>query len=293
MNDLWFNSLRTLIASSTGVCIASDKQYLAESRLSPLVSLFELCGLRDLVQHAEAKPASELGRSAIEAMMTGETFFFRDIPLFNEIRSNLLPQLIDLRQREKALRIWCAACSTGQEAYSVAMILDELASALTGWQIDFVAIDISRQAIERATTGVYNQFEVQRGLPVTHLLRHFHRHGDHWRISEYMRSQVAFSTGNLLKPAHYDHPFDLILCRNALIYFDQDVRQTVAGVLDANLREQGFLVVGSSETNIVKAPHLCSSRHFPSVYRKIQPQAVAETRFSALERELATHGTDR
>jgi chemotaxis protein methyltransferase CheR len=292
MNDLWFDSLRTLIEASTGVSISADKQYLAESRLSPLVSRFELGGFRDLVQHAEAKPDSELGRSVTEAMMTGETFFFRDIPLFNEIRSNLLPQLMDLRQREKALRIWCAACSTGQEAYSIAMILDEFASALSGWQIDFVATDISRQAIDRAKTGVYNQFEVQRGLPVTHLLRHFHRHGDHWRISEYMRSQISFSTGNLLRPAHYEHPFDLILCRNALIYFDHDVRQSVLGLLDTNLQEEGLLIVGSSETNILKAPHMRNSRHFPSVYSKVQPQAV-ESRLSVLESELAGHSADR
>ncbi|MCC2096261.1 MAG: protein-glutamate O-methyltransferase CheR [Hyphomicrobiales bacterium] len=293
MNDYWFTSLCRLVESATGVVIDPDKQYLAESRLTPIRTQFGSDSLRMLVQEACARPRSALGLAVIEAMMTGETFFFRDISLFTEIRTTLLPQLIEQCAPKRSLRIWCAACSTGQEPYSIAMILDEFASELRGWQVQIVATDVSREAIERARSGIYNQFEVQRGLPVTHLLRHFHRDGDHWRISENMRTQVEFATGNLLNPEPADELFDMVLCRNVLIYFDQTTRKSVLRSLDLNLAQNGWLVVGSSEASSVKSSQYQNTRNFPTIFRKSKPAPVAASQLSVLANELAECGTSR
>ncbi|MGE3645926.1 MAG: protein-glutamate O-methyltransferase CheR [Beijerinckiaceae bacterium] len=268
MTEKWFTTLRQVVETRTGVSIDADKQYLAESRLSSLVSKFGAASIQELVDQLAANAYSDISRSIVEAMMTGETFFFRDVSQFNRIRDVVIPELIALRQQDNRLRIWCAACSTGQEPYSIAMMLDEMASELRGWRIDIVASDVSESAVERARQGYYNQFEVQRGLPVTSLLRYFHRDGDNWRIAENLRSRIEFVSANILTFRQSGQPFDLVLCRNVLMYFETETRQEALRNIDENLALDGWIVLGTSESGILKNSSYASTREFPAICRK-------------------------
>jgi chemotaxis protein methyltransferase CheR len=193
-----------------------------------------------------------LATEVVEAMTTNETFFFRDKLPFEHFRDTVLPALIEARAREKRIRIWCAACSTGQEPYSLAMALksntDGLGAKLAGFRIDIVGTDISGDVLERAKSGIYSQFEVQRGLPIHQLVKFFSQTGEAWQIAAEIRAMVQFRTLNLLKDFSALGTFDIVFCRNVLIYFDQ---QTKIGVLNRLARQipvDGFLSLGAAET---------------------------------------------
>jgi chemotaxis protein methyltransferase CheR len=178
-----FDFLRTLLKERSGLVLAPEKQYLAESRLLPLVRKAGLANLAELVLKMRRPGAEALVADVVEAMTTNETFFFRDKLPFTHFRETIVPALLASRAAQRHIRIWCAACSTGQEPYSLAMSLKEMGAALAGWRFDIVATDIAAGVIERANAGVYSQFEVQRGLPITLLLRYFEQRGDNWRSS--------------------------------------------------------------------------------------------------------------
>lgn len=228
----------------------NSKQYLVESRVMPIVRRERLSGLDELVQILQRKQSPKLAKDVIEAMTINETYFFRDKTPFDQFRNTILPALIETRQKERKLRIWSAAASTGQEAYSLAMILEDNAARMPGWNIEILGTDLSDQVLEKARKGIYSQFEVQRGLPTPMLLRHFTQTGESWQISEAMRSKVTFRQLNLLSDFTSLGRFDVIFCRNVLIYFDTNLKADILSRMTRMLTPDGFLTLGASESLI-------------------------------------------
>ena len=243
-----FDVLRRFLLEKSGLSLDDDKHYLVESRLAPLVRRYNLDSVDSLVQRLERSPEPALARDIVDAMTTNETFFFRDRAPFDKFREVILPQLLEARAAERRIRIWCAACSTGQEPYSLAMILDEEARKYAGWRIDILATDIASSVLDLAREGVYSQFEVQRGLPISMLLRYFQQKGDRWQIVEHLRSRVRFDECNLISDFDELGQFDVIFCRNVLIYFNVTTKRTVLDNLCRSLSPDGYLVLGAAET---------------------------------------------
>ncbi len=243
-----FDYLRQLLHQRSGLVLSADKQYLAESRLLPVARKHGLAGLTELVEKLKVAAAAPLGTEVVEAMTTNESFFFRDKVPFEHFRDTILPALIVARAREKRLRIWCAACSTGQEPYSLAMGLKGLGAALAGWRVEIIATDISHEVIEKAKAGIYSQFEVQRGLPIQLLVKFFAQVGEAWQIAPEIRAMVQFRPLNLLNDFSSLGTSDLVFCRNVLIYFDQQTKVSVLNRLARQMPADGFLVLGAAET---------------------------------------------
>ncbi len=227
-----------------------SKQYLVESRVMPIVRRERLSGLDELVLLLQKGQSPKIAKDVIEAMTINETYFFRDKAPFDQFRSVMLPALLASRQAEKRLRIWSAAASTGQEAYSLAMILDEHAAKMPGWKIEILGTDLAESVLEKARKGIYTQFEVQRGLPTPMLLRHFNQSGESWQISDNMRGKVTFRQMNLLQDFTALGRFDIIFCRNVLIYFDAARKTDILGRMSRILAPDGFLTLGASESLI-------------------------------------------
>ncbi|MGB8276908.1 MAG: protein-glutamate O-methyltransferase CheR [Methylovirgula sp.] len=243
-----FDVLRNFLSRTSGLALDAEKAYLAESRLQPMLQRLGLADLDALVVRILSGQHPDLAREVVDAMTTNETFFFRDRLPFDNFRKIVLPNLLEARKAVRRIRIWCAACSTGQEPYSLAMILDEEAQKLTGWQIEILATDLSHSVIAGAREGLYSQFEVQRGLPISQLLRYFCPEGDRWRINQHLRSRVRFEEFNLL--SHYSElgRFDVIFCRNVLIYFDVPTKQSVLDRMARVIAQDGYLFMGAAET---------------------------------------------
>jgi chemotaxis protein methyltransferase CheR len=243
-----FDALRRFLSRSSGLSLDADKSYLAESRLAPTIERAGVADLGGLMRRLNSGADPELSQEIVDAMMTNETFFFRDRVPFDNFRKTVLPQLLEARRNVRRIRIWCCACSSGQEPYSLAMILDEEAQLLTGWSVEILATDLSRSVLTGAREGLYSQFEVQRGLPISYLLRYFRQEGDRWRINEHLRSRVRFEELNLLSDFQRLGRFDVIFCRNVLIYFDVATKKNVLDRLEKVLMPDGYLVMGAAET---------------------------------------------
>jgi chemotaxis protein methyltransferase CheR len=248
VTPLDYDFLRKLVKERSGLVLSADKQYLVESRLLPVARKAGLATLSDLVQRLKGAGAQALAVEVVEAMMTNESFFFRDKLPFDHFRNTIIPSLMAARATQRRVRIWCAAASTGQEPYSLAMCLKEMAPLLAGWRIDILATDLSNEVLEKAKAGIYSQFEVQRGLPIQLLVKYFAQIGETWQIAPEIRAMVQYRPFNLLSDFAGLGMFDVVFCRNVLIYFDQP---TKVGVLDriARLVERdGYLLLGAAET---------------------------------------------
>jgi chemotaxis protein methyltransferase CheR len=242
-----YDFLCKLLRERSGLVLAGDKQYLVESRLLPLARKAGLASLAELVAKLKGG-ADRLVVDVVEAMTTNESFFFRDKIPFDHFRDTIMPSLIAARARERRIRIWCAAASTGQEPYSLAMCLKDMKDRIVGWRIEIVGTDLSTGVLEKAKAGLYSQFEVQRGLPIQMLVKHFAQVGEMWQLAADIRAMVQYRPLNLLGEFSHLGTFDLVFCRNVLIYFDQE---TKIGVLDRIARiiaADGFLVLGAAET---------------------------------------------
>jgi len=245
VTPLDYEYLQKLLKDRSGLLLSSDKQYLIESRLLPLARKAGLSGIGELVQRL--KSGSEtLTVDVVEAMTTNETFFFRDKVPFENVRQTVLPQLLKARANRRSIRIWCAASSTGQEPYSLAMILKEMLPA--GWRGEIVATDLSQEVLEKAKAGIYSQFEVQRGLPIQMLVQHFKQVGDVWQINPDIRGMVRYQQTNLLHDFAHFGVFDIIFCRNVLIYFDQTTKADVFARMQRVTEPDGYLFLGAAET---------------------------------------------
>ena len=248
MNVSDFDIVSTLLKDRSGLVLTQDKAYLLESRLGPVARKWEFSGFEQLVQALRVGGNEDLIRDVTEAMTTNESFFFRDTKPFDLFRDTVLPHMIAARKLRRSFRIWCAAASSGQEPYSIAMILKERAAELAGWNIEIVATDISTEILKRATAGEYSQFEVQRGLPVTLLVKYFSQEGERWHIKREIRDMVKFRPFNLLEDPAVLGNFDVVFCRNVLIYFDQATKGQVLDRIAKLLAADGFLFLGGAET---------------------------------------------
>jgi chemotaxis protein methyltransferase CheR len=247
VSPLDFEYLRKLLKDSSGLDLSADKQYLVESRLVPLARKAGLTGIAELVQKVKGG-SDALTADVVEAMTTNETFFFRDKVPFDHLRESVIPELMQARAGRRSLRIWCAASSTGQEPYSIAMVLKEFSAQLSGWRVEIVATDISLGVLEKARAGIFSQFEVQRGLPIQLLVKHFRQVGELWQINADLRGMVQHRHLNLMQDFSHLGSFDVIFCRNVLIYFDQDTKIGMFNRLARALEPDGVLALGAAES---------------------------------------------
>jgi chemotaxis protein methyltransferase CheR len=248
VNTLEYDYVCKLLKQRSGLVLSSAKQYLLESRLLPIVRRLDLGSLGGLVAKLRAPGSEPLIVQVAEAMTTNESFFYRDKVPFDNFNEAIMPALIAARANQRRLRIWCAAASTGQEPYSLAMCLKEMRHKLNGWRIDIVATDLSLEVLEKATAGVYSQFEVQRGLPVQMLVKYFTQNGDTWQISPEIRAMVQYRPFNLLHDFGPLGNFDVVFCRNVLIYFDQPTKVDILHRIAKLMPPDGYLVLGAAET---------------------------------------------
>ena len=243
--DLEF--LGKFLKERSGLVLIGDKSYLIESRLMPVARKHNMSSLATLMAQLRAgNPALE--SEVVEAMTTNETFFFRDKVPFDLFTETMLPAMQKARAAQRKVRIWCSACSTGQEPYSLAMLLEEKAPNFHGWDFEILATDLSGEVLNKAKGGKFSQFEVQRGLPIQMLVKYFTQVGDLWEIAPSLRQKIQFRPINLLRDFSPLGTFDIVFCRNVLIYFDEPTKIDVLSRLANSVAADGFLVLGAAET---------------------------------------------
>jgi chemotaxis protein methyltransferase CheR len=245
-----FDYIRRLVLEQSAIVLEEDKEYLAESRLLPLARREGFESIASLVGKLAAKKFDGLHRKVVEAMTTNETSFFRDFHPFETLRKAVLPELMLKRASSKELNIWSAACSSGQEPYSVALLLQEYFPGLSFWNVRIRATELSAAMLARARRGRYTQLEVNRGLPAALLVKYFRQEGSDWQIQEELRSRIDFQIMNLAEKWPLLPPMDLILMRNVLIYFGVDTKKQILRKVRSLLRPDGLLFLGGAETTL-------------------------------------------
>jgi chemotaxis protein methyltransferase CheR len=250
VKPLDFDYLRDLLKERSGLVLSTEKAYLVESRLMPVARKRGLATTDELIVEIRAKKDAALLVEVTDAMTTNESFFFRDTTPFDSFRDTVLPAILAARRAEgrDQVRIWSAACSSGQEAYSLAMILKENPAKFGAAKYEIIGTDLSTEIVERAEQGSYTQFEVQRGLPIQLLVKYFKQDGDVWRIDPSIRRMVKFRIFNLLESYAVLGRFDIVFCRNVLIYFDQQTKSDILGRIAAMLPPDGVLYLGGAES---------------------------------------------
>ncbi|NQV84434.1 MAG: protein-glutamate O-methyltransferase [Rhodospirillales bacterium] len=248
MDSADFEFISTLLKKRSGLVLTPEKSYLLESRLMPVARKNSMKGLEELFQAVRKDPDGPLIVDVTEAMTTNESFFFRDTKPFDLFRDQILPPLIESRAAKKSFRIFCAAASSGQEPYSLAIILKEAGARLAGWNIDIVGTDLSAEILSKASAGLYTQFEVQRGLPIQLLVKYFEKKDELWQISQELRDMVTYKEYNLLDNLSPLGKFDVVFCRNVLIYFDKETKGEVLSSIADLMPPDGTLFLGGAET---------------------------------------------
>ena len=247
IRDDAFAFFRDFVHARSAIVLSDEKRYLVETRLSPVARRAGLAGLDDLVRAMRARRDPDLETAVLDAMTTNETSFFRDRTPFDALRERVLPDRIAANAPRRRLAIWSAACSTGQEPYSVAMLLDTAFPELGTWQVDVLGTDISTTALARAREGRFSALEVDRGLPAPHLVTYFTRDGADFRLADRLRSRVRFEPINLAQPWPHIARKDVIMLRNVLIYFDAPTRLRILAGIRGRLRPGGYLLLGAAE----------------------------------------------
>lgn len=245
-----FDYLRRLMREQTAIVLDAGKEYIAESRLANLVSQEGFASLTELLHQLRANSFNGLHRKVVNAMTNNETWFFRDVLPFQALKGRIIPDLIAARSNEKTLRIWSAACSAGQEPYSIAMSLQENFPELRQWRVQIVATDICSSILEKAERGRYSQLEINRGLPAALLSRYFTREGIEWEISREIRNRVEFRVMNLSEPWPSMPSMDIVFLRNVLIYFDVEMKKSILARVRRVLRPDGYMFMGGAETTL-------------------------------------------
>lgn len=244
-----FDYIRTLVRTEAGIILEPGKEYLVESRLQPLARKMST-DIDGYVAKSHGAIGAAVRRDIIDAMTTNETSFFRDLAPFECLRKDVLPALIEARRAEKKLSIWCGASSTGQEPYTIAMIIHEHFKELLSWKLTFVATDLSAEVLAKAKAGRYNQIEVNRGLPAPLLVKYFEKQGLEWQIAAPLRQMITFQEMNLNRPWPAFPPLDLVFMRNVMIYFDVDAKRRILGGIGKALRPDGYLFLGAAESTM-------------------------------------------
>jgi chemotaxis protein methyltransferase CheR len=245
-----FEYVRKLVHDYSAIALEASKDYLVESRLLPVAHQQGLTTIRELVTELRARPFGNLHTQVVEAMTTNETSFFRDVHPFEALKKDVLPQLISARAATKTLSIWSAGCSTGQEPYTIAILLAEHFPRLADWNLQICGTDLSQQVLERATAGEFTQLEVNRGLPAALLIKYFEKHGMNWRINPDIRRRVQFTRANLIEHAPPQSGLDIVFLRNVLIYFTADTKRRILATLQKHLARDGVLFLGGAETTL-------------------------------------------
>lgn len=247
-----FTYLQQLVLRDSAIVLEEGKDYLLESRLGPLARREGLAGLAELVSTLRTEVGGVLRAKVVDAMTTNETTFFRDVHPFESLRTELIPRLVELRSDRRQIEILCAACSSGQEPYTIAMLLCEhFPRIVNDWRIRITALDLSDTMLERARGGLYSQLEVNRGLPVTYLVKYFTKEGSSWRLKDNVRKLVTFQQANLAAPSWpLLPPQDLVFIRNVLIYFDVKTKKQILGQVRKVLRPDGHMFLGAAETTL-------------------------------------------
>lgn len=242
-----FTFVANLVRENSGLVLSADKTYLVESRLSPIARRDGFPSIDELITAIRVRRDARLIDAVVDAMTTNETFFFRDKTPFDIFETSVLPDLI-ARKRGGTIRIWCAAASTGQEPYSLAMIADAFGPRMGGCKLEILGTDISERCLDKAKAGVFTQFEVQRGLPVQMLVKNFKKDGEAWKIDDRLKTNIRFRPMNLLDDFRGLGKFDVIFCRNVLIYFDAVTKKSVLERMSSQVEGPGFLFLGAAET---------------------------------------------
>jgi chemotaxis protein methyltransferase CheR len=267
-----FAFLSGLVKQRSGIVLTADKGYMLETRLGPMLRREGLAGLDALALRLRAPRAEALTAELVEALTTNESSFFRDGKPFEHLRK-LLPKLAAARPPGHLIRVWSAACSSGQEAYSIAMTVAELGAAMGGRRVEILGTDLSREMLDRAQEAVFTQFEVQRGLPVQMLVKHFTQDGARWRIRPELRAMARFQPFNLLDDPRGLGRFDIIFCRNVLIYFDAPTKSRVLGAIAGLLPPDGVVYLGGAETVLGLTDRLVPTAGERGVYEAPRPAA--------------------
>ncbi len=274
IDDKAFDSLTAKLKQVSGIVITRDKSYLLESRLLPVTRKHGITDLNQLAEKFASTPSDELVTDVVDAMTTNETLFFRDLKPFETFRNHILPYLQKTRENAKKFRIWCAACSTGQEPYSLSMIIRDESAKFTGWTTDIIATDLSTDALAKAQEAVYSQFEVQRGMPVQLLMKYFTQEGERWHLKDEVKNMPKFSEFNLLQdPSHFGK-FDIVFLRNVLIYFDNETKKQILERIASLLPDDGMLFLGGAETVLGITDQLEAYTDYRGLYRKTGPNKL-------------------
>ena len=277
ISDQDFNYVSELASRNSAIVLTEGKKYLVETRLEPLARKVGLNSLSELIQALRIQSQfGELHAEAIDALTTNETYFFRDYHPFDALQKTIIPNLIEQKESTRSLSIWSAACSTGQEPYSLAMMLKENFPILDNWNVSILATDLSNTALNRAKEGRYNQIEVNRGLPANLLIKYFKMVDNDWVIDEQLRELIEFRPMNLIQPWPIFQPFDIILIRNVLIYFNVETKKAILNKLNSCIRPHGYLFLGASESvlNLDENWELANIDKTVA-YRKIAPSPYA------------------
>ncbi len=258
--------LAGLLQARTGQIISPNRFWHIETSLKTILQQYCIPDIDSLVAALLGADNEDLVQASVEAMLNNESYFFRDSAMFNVLQTQVLPDLQKKRADAKRLRIWCAGCSTGQEAYSLAIQFADDLTRWADWKIEITGTDISQTVLDKARSGRFTQFEIQRGLSVTHMLRYFEQDGEEWRIKPEIRDRVQFRSDNVLRPTGRAGEHDLILCRNLLLYFSPETRHVAFSRLARSMQPDGYLMLGAAETVIGQTTSFVSDRNIRGVY---------------------------
>ena len=250
LNNHTFDFISNLVRNKAAIVLEPSKAYLIESRLNPVARENGLDSLEQLVTALQRPGSQKLNQSVIEAMTTNETSFFRDLHPFDALRQTIIPELIQKRSKERSLTIWSNACSSGQEVYTIAMVIREYFPELLGWKLKLIASDLSTQILDKARQGIFNQTEVNRGLPMPMLLKNFEKKGIAWQIKEDIRKMVEFKVINLVEPFPFMPTPDIVFLRNVLIYFAPEMKRDILNKVHKMMKPDGYLFLGGAETTM-------------------------------------------
>ncbi len=248
MNIIDFEIYKELLKENSGLVLTQDKSYLIDSRLNPVAKKWGYSDISAMTNVLRGVPPKDLVKDIIEAMTTNETSFFRDRKPFEIFKDDVLPYYKNKAGHSKKIRIWCAAASSGQEPYSLAMTIKEESTKMPGFTFEILATDISNEILDQAREGTYSQFEVQRGLPITYLMKYFTQNGNKWTINKEIKDMITYKYFNLLDPMTSLGKFDIVFCRNVLIYFDPPTKKDVMERISMQMNDDGFFFLGGAET---------------------------------------------
>lgn len=248
MTPAEFTMISEMLKQRSGLILGEDKKYLLESRLRNCLKNNNLADMSALAAALKQPGSENLKSEVTEAMTINESFFFRDKMPFENFKEVMVPHMVDARAAKKQLRIWCAAASTGQEPYSLAICVKDLDAQLSKWRVEILGTDLSNEVLEKARAGLYSQFEVQRGLPIQTLMKYFKQVGSLWQIESALKAMVKYKAFNLLESFTSLGRFDIVFCRNVLIYFDIDTKRDILERVAQQMEPDGYLVLGAAET---------------------------------------------